>query len=45
MINRLPDEVLLEIFDYYRQFEGISPYNHQGKKKNAWFKLTQVCRK
>jgi hypothetical protein len=42
-INRLPDEVLLEIFDSYRQGTGF--YNHRWKEKYAWFNLTHVCRK
>ncbi|KAF8504882.1 hypothetical protein F5888DRAFT_800517 [Russula emetica] len=42
MINRLPDEVLLEIFDSYRQ--SIDQYDHQWRKKYAWFNLAHVCR-
>jgi hypothetical protein len=40
-INRLPDDVLLEIFDFYRQ--GINPY-YLWKKKLVWLILTHVCR-
>jgi hypothetical protein len=43
MINHLPDELLLEIFDSYRQ--GIDPHNHQWKKNHTWINLTHVCRK
>jgi hypothetical protein len=42
-INHLPDEVLLEIFDSYRQ--GIGHYDRRWKKKYVWFNLTHVCRK
>ena len=41
-INHLPDEVLLVIFDSYRQ--GIDSYDHQWRTKYAWFNLTHVCR-
>jgi hypothetical protein len=41
-INHLPGEVLLEIFDFYRQ--SIDPYDHQWKKKYAWFNLAHVSR-
>ena len=40
-INRLPDEVLLEVFDYYRQ--NINHYNYQWREKYAWFNLAHVC--
>ena len=42
-INRLPDELLLEIFDSYRQ--DIDPYDLQWRKKHVWIDLTHVCRK
>ena len=42
-INHLPDEVLLVIFDSYRQ--GIDSYDHQWRGKYVWFNLTHVCRK
>ena len=41
-INHLPDEVLLEVFDSYRQ-GGQSSY--QWRKKHAWFNLAHVCRR
>ena len=40
-IDHLPGEVLLEIFDFYRQ--SIESYNWRGEY--VWFNLTQVCRK
>ncbi len=42
-INHLPDEMLLEIFDSYRQI--TDQYDHQWRKKHVWFNLTHVCRK
>jgi F-box-like len=42
-INRLPDDVLLEIFDSYRQ--STDQYDHQWRKKYAWFNLAHVCRR
>jgi hypothetical protein len=42
-INHLPDELLLVIFDSYRQ--GIDSYDHQWRRKYVWFNLTHVCRK
>jgi hypothetical protein len=40
-INRLPDEVLLEIFDLYRKgFGRLRDWNN----KNGWFRLAHVCR-
>jgi hypothetical protein len=49
IINRLPDEVLLEIFDLYRQSTGIDQYDydhwHLWRKKYAWFNLAHVCRR
>jgi F-box-like len=44
IINRLPDEVFLEIFDFYRQ-GTIHQYDHQWRKKYAWFNLAHVCRR
>ncbi len=43
-INNLPDEVLLEAFDYYRQSFG-DQLNSEGawNNKNGWFKLAHVC--
>jgi hypothetical protein len=41
-INNLPDEVLLEIFDFYRQ--DIDPYDHQWKENHVWINLAHVCR-
>ena len=41
-INYIPDEVLLEIFDSYR--EDIDPYN-QWRKQHVWIYLTHVCRR
>ena len=42
-INHLPDEVLLEVFDSYRQ--GIGESDNQWRKKHAWFNLAHVCRR
>ena len=42
-VNNLPDEVILEIFDYYRR--SITSYDHQWKENYAWFNLAHVCRK
>ena len=42
-IHHLPDELLLEIFDLYRQ--DIDPYDLQWRKKHVWIDLTHVCRK
>src|SRR6267154_6383359 len=41
--HRLPDEVLLEVFDSYRQ--SISFYSHYWREKYAWFNLAHVCRR
>ena len=38
----IPDEVLLEIFDSYR--EDIDPYD-QWRKQHVWIYLTHVCRR
>jgi hypothetical protein len=45
MINCLPDEVLLEVFDSYRQFFDDHQYDNQWRKKYAWFNLVHVCRR
>ena len=42
-INNLPDEVLLVIFDLYRQ--GVDSYDHQWREKYVWFNLTHVSRR
>ena len=42
-INHIPDELLIEIFDFYRQ--AIDPYGYQWRKRHMWIGLTQVCRK
>jgi hypothetical protein len=42
-INRLPDEVLLEIFDSYRQ--STNHYSYYWREKYAWFNLAHVCRR
>ena len=42
-INHLPDEILLVIFDLYRQ--GVDSYDHQWREKYVWFNLTHVCRR
>ena len=44
MIAKLPDEILLEIFDFYRQsFEHQPTYERDWNNKNGWFKLAHVC--
>jgi hypothetical protein len=42
-INNLHDEVLLEIFDSYRQ--SIDSYDHQWRKKYVWLNPAHVCKK
>jgi hypothetical protein len=44
IIHRLPDEVLLEIFDSYRQ-SITDQYEYYWRKKYAWFNLAHVCRR
>jgi F-box-like len=45
-INRLPDEVLLEIFDFYRQSRTtIKLYDLEWRMQYAWFNLAHVCRR
>ncbi len=41
MINNLPNELLLEIFDFYRQ--GISR-RQKWREKYIWFNLSRVCK-
>ncbi|KAF8480522.1 hypothetical protein DFH94DRAFT_853760 [Russula ochroleuca] len=44
IIDNLPDEVLLEIFDLYRQTFGDQPSSERvWNNKNGWFKLAHVC--
>jgi hypothetical protein len=54
MINNLPDELLVEIFDFYRQGEfNFCPwrqayednYYHWWSMKLEWFKLIHVCKR
>ena len=40
-ITHLPDELLLEVFDSYRQ--SIDQYDHKWRKKYAWLNLAHVC--
>ena len=43
-IGNLPEEVLLEIFDLYRQSFCDQPsYERIWNNKNGWFKLAHVC--
>jgi hypothetical protein len=42
-INNLPDEVLLEIFDSFRQ--GVDPYDQKWKKEHLWLNLAHACAK
>jgi hypothetical protein len=47
MISKLPVEILLEIFDFYRQsfeVERQLNYERDWNNKNGWFKLAHVCR-
>ncbi|KAI0253921.1 hypothetical protein BJV78DRAFT_139451 [Lactifluus subvellereus] len=45
-IDILPEDVLLEIFDSYRQaFEQEPRYEWIWNSKNGWFKLAHVCQK
>jgi hypothetical protein len=43
-IIKLPDEVLLDIFDSYRQ-NIIDKYDHYWRNKYGWFNLAHVCRR
>ena len=45
-VGTLHDDVLLEIFDFYRQ-SSWDPYNPERvwNNKNGWFKLAHVCHK
>jgi hypothetical protein len=40
--DKLPDDVLLEIFDAYRQDMGVQ--HKVWNSKNGWFRLAHVCR-
>ncbi|KAI0267617.1 hypothetical protein BGY98DRAFT_1142321 [Russula aff. rugulosa BPL654] len=42
-INNLPDEVLLEIFDSFRQ--SVDPYDQKWRKEHSWLNLAHVCGK
>ena len=45
-ISKLPVEILLEIFDFYRQsfeVERKLNYERDWNNKNGWFKLAHVC--
>jgi F-box-like len=42
-INSLPDEVLLDMFDSYRQ--STECYDYLWRNKYAWFNLAHVCRR
>ena len=42
-INHIPDELLLEIFDSYRQ--AIDHYDQEWSREYVWFNLAHVCRK
>ncbi|KAI0253958.1 hypothetical protein BJV78DRAFT_1351515 [Lactifluus subvellereus] len=45
-IDILPEDVLLEIFDSYRQaFEQEPRYERIWNSNNGWFKLAHVCRR
>jgi hypothetical protein len=45
-IDKLPGEVLLEIFDHYRQsFDHQIFFLRVWNNKNGWFKLAHVCHK
>jgi len=43
VVNNLPDEVLLEIFDSFRQ--SVDPYDQKWKKEHLWLNLAHVCGK
>ncbi len=43
--DKLPEDVLLEIFDNYRQLYELQPdYENLWNSRNGWFKLAHVCR-
>jgi hypothetical protein len=42
-MNHLPDEVLLDIFDFYRR--GTDLYDYKWRGEYRWFNLAHVCRK
>jgi hypothetical protein len=42
--NKLPEDVLLEIFDAYRRDMELRPqYEHTWNSRYGWFKLAHVC--
>ena len=42
--HNLPEDVLLEIFDAYRQFHELQPdYEKVWNSRDGWFKLAHVC--
>lgn len=44
-IDDLPEDVLLDTFDAYRQLFKLSPnYENTWNSRYGWFKLTHVCR-
>jgi F-box-like len=44
-INDFPEEVLLDIFDSYREKFYVSNYARDWSRANGWFKLAHVCQK
>ena len=44
-IHHLPDEVLLEVFDFYRRDIHSHPYDYIWREQFGWFNLAHVCRK
>ncbi|KAF8269855.1 hypothetical protein EI94DRAFT_899548 [Lactarius quietus] len=46
--SKLPEDILLEIFDAYREIQPLKPkyerYEHAWNSEDGWFKLTHVCR-
>jgi hypothetical protein len=42
--NNIPVEILLEIFDAYRQLYKLQPYyEKEWNSRDGWFKLAHVC--
>ena len=42
--SKFPQDVLLEIFNAYRQLHELQPrYEHVWNSRDGWFKLTHVC--
>ncbi|KAH9062292.1 hypothetical protein EDB87DRAFT_335422 [Lactarius vividus] len=42
--GKLPEDVLLEIFDIYRQLHELQPnYEKVRSSRDGWFKLAHVC--